>query len=99
VTKLYAGSDGRYYTEWQVSWRFENDEWRPCMWDSDDGWELVEEDDELVWLYPADLEGVKDLPEWAELRQRGHGVAVVDLREEAEHDHERPEPRVEGSTG
>lgn len=97
--KLYAGSDGRYYTDWEVSWHFENDEWRPCMWNSDEGWELVEDDSELVWLCPADVEGVEDLPDWAELRQEEHGVVVVDLREEEDRDGDRPEPRVEGRTG
>jgi hypothetical protein len=94
--KLYAGSDGRYYTDWEVSWHFERDEWKPCMWDSEEGWELVEDGDELVWLYPR---GIDDLPDWAELRQEGHGVAVVDLRDEADRAAGRPEPRIEGETG
>ena len=92
---LYAGSDGRYYTDWEVAWHFEADEWRACMWDSDEGWELVEDDDELVWLYPV---GRDDLPDWAELHSEGRGVAVVDLREEDDRGPERPEPRVEGRT-
>jgi hypothetical protein len=94
--KLYAGSDGRYYTDWQVSWHFENGEWSPCMWDSDEGWELVEDGTELVWLYPEDAEGVEALPDWAELRERDPGAVVVDLREED--DRGKPERRVEGRT-
>lgn len=91
---LYAGSDGRYYTDWQVAWHFENDEWHACMWDTNEGWELVEHEDELVWLVPV---GRDDLPGWAELRPEGHGTVVVDRREAD--DHERVEPRVEGRTG
>ena len=91
---LYAGSDGRYYTDWQVSWRFENDEWHACMWDTEEGWELVEEDEELVWLAPVERE---DLPDWAELRPKRHGTVVVDRREAD--DQGRVEPRVEGRTG
>ena len=92
---LYAGSDGRYYTDWQVSWRFENDEWRACMWDSDEGWELVEDGEELVWLDPVDR---GDLPDWAELRPEGYGVVVVDCREAVDRDRERLEPTVESGT-
>jgi len=91
---LYAGSDGRYYTDWQVSWRFENGEWRACMWDSDEGWELVEEDNELVWLYPVEA---NDLPAWAELAPEGRGVTVVDRR--GDRDPDRLEPPLGGGTG
>lgn len=91
---LYAGSDGRYYTDWQVSWRFENDEWRACMWDSEEGWELVEEDNELVWLYPVE---VTDLPDWAEIAPEGRGFTVVDRR--ADRDRDRMKPVVGGGTG
>ena len=82
---LYAGSDGRFYTDWQVSWRFESGEWEPCMWDTEEGWELVDSTDGLVWLYPADSD---DLPGWAELEPAAHGVAVVDRREERAADDE-----------
>lgn len=91
---LYAGSDGRYYTDWQVSWRFENDEWKPCMWDTEDGWELVEEDSELVRIDPVE---VTELPDWAELAPEGHGVVVVDHRETRSRD--RLEPSVGGGIG
>ena len=93
---LYAGSDGRYYTDWQVSWQFESDEWKPCMWSSEEGWELVEDGDELVWLYPVESE---ELPDWAELRPEGRGVAVVDRREDDDPDRDRVEPRVGGGSG
>lgn len=92
---LYAGSDGRYYTDWQVSWRFENDEWRACMWDTEEGWELVEDDDELLWLDPVEWE---ELPDWAELREEGHGVVVADRRQAVDSDHERLEPAAESGT-
>lgn len=78
--ELFAGSDGRFYTGWQVGWRLESGRWRPCMWDTEAGWELVESDDGLVWLWPVSRE---DLPSWTGLRavQPGHGVEVVDRRE------------------
>jgi hypothetical protein len=91
---LYAGSDGRYYTDWQVSWRFENDEWRPCMWDTEEGWELVEEDNELVRIDPVEE---TELPDWAELAPEGHGVVVVDRRDDRVRD--RLEPSVGGGIG
>ena len=93
---LYAGSDGRFYTDWEVTWRFESDEWQPCMWSSEEGWELVEDGTELVWLYPV---GREELPEWAELRPEGRGIVVVDNREEGDRDPGELEPRVGGRTG
>jgi hypothetical protein len=93
---LYAGSDDRFYTDLQVSWHFESDEWRPCMWDSEDGWELVENGEELVWLYPI---GRDDLPENVELRQEDRGAVVVDRREGVDRGRERPGPMVGGPTG
>ena len=93
---LYAGSDDRFYTDLQVSWHFESDEWRPCMWDSEDGWELVEDGTELVWLYPI---GRDDLPDEVELREVERGVVVVDGRDDRDPGRERPGPMVGGRTG
>ena len=91
---LYAGSDDRFYTDLEVSWHFESDEWQPCMWDSEDGWELVEEGSELVWLWPIRRD---ELPEKVELRQEEHGHVVVDRRERDDRDREEPEPMVGGT--
>ena len=93
---LYAGSDGRFYTDQEVTWRFENDEWRACMWDTEVGWELVEDGTELVRLDPVERE---ELPGWAELRPEGRGFVVVDLREEGDDDPEGPDPMVGDTTG
>jgi hypothetical protein len=90
---LYAGSDDRFYTDLEVSWHFESDEWQPCMWDSEDGWELVEEGSELVWLWPI---GRDELPERVELQQEEHGYVVVDRRGQDDRDREEPEPMVGG---
>lgn len=80
MVSLYAGSDGQYYTDWQVSWQFESDQWKPCMWDTNEGWEVVDNGEDLVWLVPV---SPAELPEWAEIRptQPGPGAEVVDRRE------------------
>jgi hypothetical protein len=90
---LYAGSDDRFYTDLEVSWHFESDEWQPCMWDSEDGWELVDEGTELVWLLPI---GREELPDGVELRQEERGHVVVDRRERDDRTREEPEPVVGG---
>lgn len=76
---LYAGSDGRYYTDWEVARRMESGIWEPCMWHPEAGWELVEGPAGLVWLVPAEPSA---LPGWAEIREsrEGPGEEVVDTR-------------------
>ena len=76
---FYAGSDGSYYTEWEVALRMESGDWEPCMWDTETGWELVEGDDRLVWLVPIEA---SELPAWVEVREtpEGPGDEVVDTR-------------------
>jgi hypothetical protein len=79
MAKIYAGSDDRFYTDWEVSHRMESGAWEPCMWDPDAGWELVEGADGLVWLVPVDP---SELPAWADVQERaeGRGREVVDTR-------------------
>ena len=75
---IYAGSDGRLYTDRDVCVRFELGEWSSCMWSVDEGWEVVEnEARNLVWLVPADED---DLPDGIELRPTTEGFTVVDRR-------------------
>lgn len=50
---VYVGSDGRVYTPSAVVERLERGEWRSCLYDVDDGRELVETGDgDLVLLVP-----------------------------------------------
>jgi len=75
----YAGSDGCYYTDWQVATQMESGEWVPCMWEEEEGWELVVADDELVWLIPVERSA---LPNWVDVREtsEGYGTKIVDTR-------------------
>jgi hypothetical protein len=76
---VYAGSNGRYYTDWEVATRMESGDWTPCMWDPEAGWGLVEGDEGAMWLVPVERSA---LPPWAELRETpgGTGREVVDTR-------------------
>ena len=76
--RVYQGSDGRYYTEWDIWERFESDEWRPCMWDPAAGWELVEtEGKSLLRLHPVPMEA---LPAGVELDTEDRQPTVLDSR-------------------
>jgi len=77
---VYGGSDGAFYTDWEVGWNLESGDWQVCMWDEDAGWELFEtQSEELVWLLPMDE---SELPEWAEVERLDRGSRVVDRREQ-----------------
>lgn len=76
VDALYEGSDGRYYTDWQLTRRLRTDRWSLCIRQRDLDRHLVETSDgQLLLLTPTD-----DLPEWAELRIDERGARVVDTR-------------------
>ena len=75
---VYAGSNGRFYTDRDVCVRFESGEWSPCMWNVDERWEVVEnEARNLVWLVLVDEE---DLPDGIELHPTSARFTVVDRR-------------------
>lgn len=81
IERLYEGSNGRYYTGWQVGRRLRTDRWKLCIRQRNPDRQLVETDDGgLVLLTPTD-----DLPTWAEVRIDDRGPRVVDTR--------RPTPR------
>ena len=81
VERLYEGSNGRYYTDCQVTTKLRTDQWKPCIRQRDPDRRLVETSDGgLLLLTPTD-----DLPVWAELRVDDCGTRVVDTR--------RPSPK------
>ncbi|ELY72458.1 hypothetical protein CYV19_02820 [Natronobacterium gregoryi SP2] len=78
VDAVLAGSDGCYYTEWQVKRRFRTGDWRRCLrqWSPDR--RLVETaTGTLLLLEPIDPER---LPGWVEIRVLGDATRVVDTR-------------------
>ncbi len=78
VDALFAGSNGRYYTEWQVRRRLSTGEWNRCMRQRSPERRLVGTGDgALLMLVPIDPD---ELPGWAEIRVAGRGVRVVDTR-------------------
>lgn len=78
VGPVYEGSDGRYYTDWQVRRKLDAGEWRPCLRERGTGRRLVATaDGSLVMLVPTPLAA---LPEWVEVRAAGRVVRAVDTR-------------------
>lgn len=77
--RLYAGSDGAFYTEHEVGYRFETSTWQPCMWDSDEGWEVVETPGgQLLWLIPIQK---SDLPAGVEIQSSDVEPRIEDTRD------------------
>ncbi|MFC4248027.1 hypothetical protein ACFOZ7_13930 [Natribaculum luteum] len=77
VEPIYEGSNGRYYTAWQVDHRLDTGEWRPCLHDLETGRRLVEADGDLVMLVART---VSDCPGWVRIRLDQAGPRVVDAR-------------------
>lgn len=76
-TVVYEGTDGRYYTDWQVEHHLRTGRWRPCIRDARTGRRLVGVDDELVMLEPTAL---GELPDWIRIRFDRSGPRAVDVR-------------------
>ncbi|WP_254764839.1 hypothetical protein [Natrinema marinum] len=75
---LYVGSDGRYYTDWQVRERHRTGEWRLCVRQRRPDRRLVETGDgALVLLTPTDAD---TLPAGVEIRVADGRARVVDTR-------------------
>jgi len=75
---VFEGSDGRYYTDWQVRHRLRTGEWTFCMQQRTPHRRLVETDDNaLLLLVPIDPE---ELPTGLEIRVIGRCSRVVDTR-------------------
>lgn len=75
---LFEGSNGRYYTDWQVARRRRTGEWTLCMRQRTPDRQLVETDGgALLLLAPTDPE---TLPPGLEIRVRDGRARVVDVR-------------------
>lgn len=75
---VYAGSNGQYYSDWQVGRRLASDEWRLCVRDRELDRRLVgTTGGELLMLERTSIDA---LPVWAEVRSIGSAVHIVDTR-------------------
>ncbi|WP_408957924.1 hypothetical protein [Natrinema sp. 74] len=75
---LFEGSDGRYYTDWQVRQRRRTGEWRLCVRQRTPDRRLVEtEDGALLLLAPT---AADELPAGVEIRVADGRARVVDTR-------------------
>lgn len=75
---IYEGSNGRYYTDWQVDRKLTNGAWTPCLHETETGRRLVGIDDgELLLLVPTEANA---LPTCVELRSDGATAWIVDSR-------------------
>lgn len=78
VETLYAGSDGRYYTDWEVTRNLRRGAWRRCLRQREPDRRLVETTGGgLLMLAAVDPAAV---PTWVEIRVRGETARVVDTR-------------------
>nr|WP_090382875.1 hypothetical protein [Natronobacterium texcoconense] len=81
VDTVLAGSDGRYYTGWQVNRRFRTGDWTHCLRQRNPDRRLVETaTGALLLLQPVDPDR---LPGWVEIRVLGETARVVDTRRTA----------------
>ncbi|WP_394739902.1 hypothetical protein [Natronococcus roseus] len=75
---VLEGSDGSYYTGWEVTRRLRSGAWNPCLRQDDPDRRLVEtESGELLLLAPIDP---ATLPARAEVRLEGEAARVVRTR-------------------
>ena len=78
VDGLFEGSNGRYYTDWEVRRHRRRGAWRLCLRQRDPDRRLVETDDgRLVMLAPIEAD---ELPDWVEIRVIGDIARIVDTR-------------------
>lgn len=78
IDTVFEGSNGEYYTDWEVDRRLRTGVWRPCLRQIDPDRRLVEvEAGVLLLLAPIDPE---ELPASMELRVDGDSARVVDTR-------------------
>lgn len=78
VDRLYEGSNGQYYTEWELSRKFRCGAWKLCLRQRDPDRQLVETGGKrLLMLTAVDL---CEAPSWVEIRVRGERARVVDTR-------------------
>lgn len=75
---VFEGSNGRYYTDWQVRTRLRFGEWALCLRQRGPDRRLVETaDDALLMLRPVEPTA---LPAGLEVRVAGRRARVVDTR-------------------
>ena len=75
---VLEGSDGSYYTGWEVARRLRAGDWNPCLRQADPDRRLVETGSgELLLLTPIDPGA---LPDRAEVRLEGEAARVVRTR-------------------
>ncbi|OLZ40379.1 hypothetical protein A6E15_05000 [Natrinema saccharevitans] len=75
---VFAGSNGRYYTNWQVRTRLRSGEWALCLRQRGPDRRLVETaEDALLLLRPVEPTA---LPAGLEVRVSGRRARVVDTR-------------------
>ncbi|RQH00531.1 hypothetical protein EA472_11135 [Natrarchaeobius oligotrophus] len=78
---MFEGSNGRYYTHWQLYRNLERGSWRLCIYQGRPERYLVEAADRRLLLLAAiDPE---ELPDWVEIRIEGSVARVVDRRRSA----------------
>lgn len=79
VDEIFEGSNGHYYTDWEVTRRLHRETWQLCMHQRDPDRRLVETPDGgLLLLTPIDA---GELPDWVEIRVIGDIARVVDTRQ------------------
>ncbi|UTF52140.1 hypothetical protein [Natronosalvus rutilus] len=78
---VYLGSDGRFYTSWDVLEKYRSGTWKPCLRHRS-GRRLVADGDALLSLTPV---AASDLPDWLEIRvttgQRRVKTRAIDTRQ------------------
>lgn len=78
VDGLFEGSNGQYYTDWEVRRHLRRGAWRVCLRQRNPDRRLVEiEDERLLMLTPVDA---SELPGWVEIRVIGDIARIVDTR-------------------
>ncbi|EMA35119.1 hypothetical protein [Halobiforma nitratireducens] len=91
LEQLLEGSNGRYYTAWQVRRRLRIGDWRRCLRQRQPERHLVETDDGgLLMLTPVEP---ADAPRWLEVRIVGDAEVAIDTRRRSGTAREAVSPR------
>lgn len=78
VDALYVGSDGSYYTAWQLERRLERGTWRRCLSQQEPACHLVA--DGAGQLLSLERIALESAPPWLEVRVEAERAWVVDTR-------------------
>lgn len=83
VGPLYAGSDGQYYTDWEVGQKVRAGRWGPCLWHGPTDRQFVTtETNELLILITVKKD---ELPFSKEICYDCVGTHIVDARSLSHH--------------